>query len=648
MNINAPLSLCLVVFFCLLLAWQAVAQSEESLPNVNLETQGIPRVPASLAPQVKRYTGAYGLPLAGWGNTRREVLLKGISSASWVSRIAAPGATPQTWLYWQEPNFYDFYFQLQGKHLVYNRDVAGNEAFQLYLYDIEKLASTLLTDGKARSTEPVWSNAGKQIIYSSSPSGNNGVNLNLIDPFAPKSNRILVPSTGNYLKVFDWSPDDRYAVYCEFISNTFSQLWMIEVGTGKPQLLTPGNVADYYSEPQFGADGKGLYVITDREADVRRLAYLDLATGKFTYLTSDMNWDVEEFQRSPDGGTLAFASNEAGLSHLYLLDIASNKNKTIRDLPEGMISDLKWHQNSVDLAFNYKSSRTPNDVYSVNVSNGKIERWASSTSAGVPSEKLAVPSAFQWQSFDGKTISGFLSRPPKSFIGKRPVIIDLHGGPTEQYRPAYAYEENYLINELGIVKIYPNARGSSGYGKTFQRLDDGMKREDAVKDVGALLDWIKAQPDLDADRVLLRGASYGGYLALSVSANYSQRLRGVISDSGMTNLATFLERTEGWRRDIQRAEFGDERDAKTKAWLERIAPLNNASRIKCPLFLVQGKNDPRVPFSEAEAFVQAIKKNKTPVWYLLGKNEGHGFADSANREFQLYATILFVQEYLLK
>ena len=455
MNINAPQSIFLALFFCLLLALQVVAQSEEIAPNANLETQGIPRVPASLAPQVKRYTGAYGLPLAGWNNTKREVLLKGISSASWVSRLTAPGATPQTWLYWQEPNFYDFYFQPQGKYLVYNRDVAGNEAFQLYLYDIEKRASTLLTDSKTRSTEPVWSNAGKQVIYSSSPSGNNGVNLNLIDPFAPKSNRILVSSMGNYLKVYDWSPDDRYAVYGEFISNTISQLWMIEVGTAKPQLLSPSNVADYYSEPQFSADGKGLYVITDREADMRRLAYLDLATRKFTYL-SDVNWGVEEFQRSPDGSTLAFVSNEAGLSHLYVFDIASNKKKVIRDLPAGIISDLKWHQNSVDLAFNYKSSRTPNDVYSVNVSNGKVERWASSTSAGVPSEKLAVPSAFQWQSFDGKTISGFLSRPPGLFTGKRPVIIDLHGGPTEQYRPAYAYEENYLMNELGIVKIYHN------------------------------------------------------------------------------------------------------------------------------------------------------------------------------------------------
>lgn len=625
---------------------QGGVQSEEIAPNANLEVLGIPRVPASLAQQVKRYTGAYGLPLAGWDREKRVPLLKGMSSASWVSRVNAPGAAPQTWLYLREENVYDFYFQPQGKFLVYNRDVNGNEAFQMYRYDIEKRTSTLLTDGKARSTEPVWARAGTQIVYSSSPPGNNGVNLNWVNPLNPNSNRVLVASAGNYLKAYDWSPDDDSVVYCEFVANTHSQLWLVEIATGKTQRLTPPKEDAYYSEPQFSADGKGLYVITDREADVRRLAYLDVATKQFRYLTSDEKWNVEEFRLSPDGKALAVVMNEAGLSRLYILNPENKQKKALTGLPDGIISDLYWHPNSIDLAFNFKSFRTPNDVYSVDVTDSKVTAWAHST--GVPAETITVPESVQWKSFDGKLITGFLARPPASFGGKRPVIIDLHGGPTEQYRPAYGYEENFLINDLGVVKIYPNVRGSSGFGKTFQALDDGMKREDAVKDVGALLDWIKAQPDLDADRVLVQGASYGGYLALSVAAQYSSRLRGVISDSGMTNLATFLARTEGWRRDLRRAEFGDERDAKMKAYLERIAPLHKAQQIQCPVFVIQGQNDPRVPVSEAQSLVRLLQQKKRPVWYLLGKNEGHGFADAANREFQLYSSILFVQEYLLR
>lgn len=644
-------TVCLLIFFWLWSSLTAFAQtatpSEEIAPNANLEVSGIPRVPTSLAQQVKRYSGAYGLPLAGWHREKRELLLKGISSVSWVSRIGTPGAAPQTWLYFRENNLYDFYWQPQGKFLVYNRDVNGNEAFQMYCYDLEQRTSTLLTDGKARSTEPVWSRQGTQIVYSSSPPGNNGVNLNFVNPFDPKSNRVLVTSTGNYLKAYDWSPDDAFVVYCEFVGNTQSKLWLVEIATGKTNLLTPPKEIAYYGEPQFSADGKGIYVITDREADVRRLAYLDLATQKFTYLTDDVKWNVEEFRLSPNGKTLAVIVNEAGLSRLYVLDLANRQTKAMTDVPDGIFSDLHWHNNSVDLAFNLKSSRTPNDVYAVDVNDGKVTQWARSTNAGIAAETIRVPEAIQWKSFDGKFITGFLTRPPTSFRGKRPVIIDLHGGPTEQYRPIYADEDNYFIHELGVVKIYPNVRGSSGFGKTFQSLDDGMKREDAVKDVGALLDWIKTQPDLDAERVLVQGASYGGYLALSVAANYSPRLRGVISDSGMTNLATFLARTEGWRRDIQRAEFGDERDAKTKAYLERIAPLQNTQKIKCPVFVIQGKNDPRVPVSEAESLVQIRQQKKLPVWYLLGKNEGHGFADAANRDYQLFTTILFVQEYLL-
>lgn len=643
-----------LVFFAFLWLWWSglgLAQTlpaDELVPNANLEVLGIPRVPAALAQQVKKYSGAYGLPLAGWDREKRVVLLKGLSSVGWVSRVNAPNAAPQTWLYIQESNIYDFYFQPQGKYVLFNRDLNGNEAFQLYCYDTEKRTSVLLTDGKSRSTEPVWSRQGNQIVYSSSPSGHSGVNLNFVNPSDPKSNRVLVTSSGNYLKAYDWSPDDKSVVYCEFVSNTNSKFWLVEIASGKTKMLSPKKEVAYYGEPQFSSDGKGIFVITDRAADVRQLAYFDLATQKFTYLTKDVNWDVEEFRVSPDGKNIAVVINEAGLSRLYVHNVANKQMTVIPDLPTGIISDLHWHNNSIDLAFNFKSSTTPNDVYSIDVTDGKVTQWARSVNATSSVAKLAEPEAIQWKSFDGKGITGFLARPPATFPGKRPVVIDLHGGPNLQYRPVFSAEDNFLRQELGVAKIYPNVRGSSGFGKIFLSLDDGMKRVDAVKDIGALLDWIKTQPDLDADRVLVQGASYGGYLALSVAAAYSTRLHGVISNCGMTNLANYVAHTEGWRRDIQRAEFGDERNAKMRAYLEGIAPLHSAQQITCPVFIIQGKFDPRVPVSEADSFVTLRKEKQQPVWYLLGKNEGHGFGDAANYEFQFCSSMLFLQEYLLR
>ncbi len=634
----------------LVICFQAAsAQGDEIGPSSNLVTEGIPRIPASLARTVQSYTKAYGLPLAGWDQTKHEIWLKNLAStSSLVYRVAEPGGSS-----WPElfipTGVYDLYFQPQGQYLVYNRDTDGDEAFQMYLYDIKSGRSSLLTDGKSRNTEPVWSNAGDRIIYSSSPTGGNGVSLYVINPLDPKTNRLLAKSSGTYFKVYDWSPDDRQAVFVDYISNTVSTLWLVDVTSGEKSLLSPKRETadEYYDSPQFGRDGKGVYVITEHDSDVRRLAYIDLGTKQFKYL-SGQKWDVEDFKVAPDGKTLAFITNEDGISRLHLLDTRTNQEKSVPTLPTGIISDLKWHNNSQDLAFDFKSPRTPTDVYSLNVQTRKVEQWTKGKTGEVDLTKIPEPELISWTSFDGRRISGFFYRPPAKWAGKRPVVIDIHGGPEEQYRPIFWGQDNYLLNELGVAKIYPNVRGSSGYGKTFLNLDNGLKRADSVKDIGALLDWIKSQPNLDSDRVMVRGASYGGYMALSVAANYSDRIRAAQSVVGPSNLVTFLENTEGWRRDVRRAEYGDERDPKVREYLERIAPLNNADKIKKPLFIVQGKNDPRVKTSEAEQMISAVKKNGTPVWYLLAKDEGHDFINQRSIDFQFYATVLFIQEHLLK
>ena len=638
-----------VLMAVLLVVGLVQAQSQATSLSKNIESLGVPPIPASLAREVQPYTGIYGLPLAGWDEATGQIWLKGLSSVTWFSRVKTPGATPEiSSIYIQSGGIYDLYLQPQQRYIAYTRDANGDESFQLYLYDIANGKSTLLSDNKSRNTEAVWSNAGDQIVYSSSPSGNSGVNLRVLNPFDPKTDRLLAQSSGSYLKAYDWSPDDKRVVYCDFTSNTTSSLWLIDVASGTKTLLSPvTKEAEFYDYPQFSKDGKGVYVVTDHDSDFRRLAYIDLVSKKFSYVPSDKKWDVDEFQIAPDGKTIAFVTNEDGISSLHVFDTVTDKQRLTPQFPLGIISDVKWRKDSINLAFNFKSTQSPNEVYSLNTQNGKVELWAKSVTNGVDTSRFAKPELIHWPTFDKRVLSGFLYRPPAKFTGKRPVIIHIHGGPEEQHRPGFRYEDNFFLNELGIVKIYPNVRGSSGYGKAFLRLDDVIRREDAVKDIGSLLDWIKAQPDLDADRVMIEGASYGGYLALSAAFTYSDRIKASISDYGISNLASFVEHTEGWRRDIQRAEFGDERDPKVRQFLERISPVNNAHRIKKPLLITQGQNDPRVPPSEAVKLLAATK-DRIPVWYILAKNEGHGFSQQDNRDYRLYASILFVKEFLLK
>jgi dipeptidyl aminopeptidase/acylaminoacyl peptidase len=366
-----------------------------------------------------------------------------------------------------------------------------------------------------------------------------------------------------------------------------------------------------------------------------------------TYLTSSIPWDVDGFEQSPDGNTIALTTNEAGISRAYLLNTATRMLTQVQGLPAGVISGLSWHENSRDVAFTINSAKSTSDVYSLNTESDEVSRWTESELGGLIADKLVEPELVSWKSFDGLEITGFLYRASKEFKGRRPVIINIHGGPEGQSQPVFQGRNNYFMNELGVAMIYPNVRGSSGYGKTFVALDNGLKREDSVKDIGALLQWIGTQPELDADRIMVTGGSYGGFMTLACATHYNDQLRCSLDVVGISHFGTFLKNTESYRRDLRRVEYGDERDPQISSFFEEIAPLNNARKINKPLFVVQGGNDPRVPLSEAEQMVARVKANGSPVWYLMAKDEGHGFRKKSNADFQFYATVLFVQQHLL-
>ena len=625
------------------------AQENTIAPGENLVVEGVPRIPASLAEAIGRYTENRDAFQTDWHPKRREMVIGTRFGNTYQAHLVRmPGGARQQLTFFAEP-VYGATFHPKGDYLLFQKDVGGGEWFQYFRYDPGTGDSTLLTDGKSRNTSGRWSSGGDLIAYVSTRRNGQDTDLWVMNPADPKTDHLLTQLSGGGWEPQDWSPDDKKILLMEGISINETYLWLMDTATGEKTELTPRKTEEQvaYASARFSKDGKGVYVATDKVSEFQRLAYMDLATKKMKIVTPDLSWDVDEFEQSWDGKWIAFLSNEDGLSKLHLLEAATGKERPVPKLPVGLMGGLIWHRNNRDLGFALLTGSAPGDCYSLDVAAGKVERWTMSETA-VNLSGLHDAELIRWKTFDGRSISGFLYRPPTKFMGRRPVLIEIHGGPEGQARPGFLDSENYYQNELGIVVIQPNVRGSTGYGKAFTKLDNGFLREGTYKDINALLDWIVTQPDLDASRVAVTGGSYGGHMTLAVSTFYSDRIRCSIDIVGPSNLVTLLENTEAYRRDLRRVEYGDERDPKIREFLERIAPMNNIEKIKKPMFVVAGKNDPRVPVSESDQIVAGLKKQGTPVWYLMAKDEGHGFQKKANRDFQFYATVQFLQEYLLK
>lgn len=638
--------------FVLLLPAAALAQTNEVVPPASLVVDGIPKVPASLAAEVAGYTKARAAELLDWHPVRREmVIATRFGNTPEIHLVKSPGAArTQLTFFDDRPTRGVSYQPTAGNYFIFSKDTGGDQNYQNYRFDLPSGATTMLTDGKSKNSRGVWASDGHRIVYTSTRRTGKDTDLYVVAPLNPGSDRILAELQGGGWTPLDWSPDDRQILVQETISINESHLWLLDVASGVKTLITPTDGAQKtsYSDGHFRKDGQGVYVVTDRESEFMRLAFFDLGTRRFTFLTTHIKWDVTEFAPSPDGKLLAIVANEDGLTVLHLLDAVTGKERTLTGVPTGGVIGIHWHRNSRDLGFSLDSARFPADAYSLDTESGRVERWTFSETGPVNTENFVEPELIRWKSFDGRTISGFLYRPPARFSGRRPVIVDIHGGPEGQFQPYFLSQYNFYLNELGVALLMPNIRGSSGYGKSFLKLDDAFLRENAYRDVGSLLDWIKTRTDLDPARVMVTGVSYGGYMALGVATRYADRICCAVDVVGPSNLVTFLEHTAGYRQDLRRVEYGDERDPKVRAFLQQISPLTNVSQITKPLFVIQGQNDPIVPPSESEQVVKAARKNGVPVWYLMAKDEGHGFFKRPNADYEFYSTVLFVKQFLLK
>ncbi len=633
------------------IAVQCAAQSATIPVRDNLTVEGIPPLPTSLVNEVRAYTESRGASLADWHPVRKEMLISTrFGNSNQLHHVKFPGGDRKQITFFEDAVGGASFEPNTGRYFLFGKDIGGNEFAQLYRFDIADQRVTLLTDGgRSQNGGSTWNHAGDRIAYASTMRNGKDRDIRVMDPLDPTTDKVVAENTGGGWSVAGWSPDDTRLLLGEGLSVNESRIHLLDLRTGeKTRLLPKADERTTYAPVAFTNDGSGIYVVSNKDSEFNRLCRYDLASGKLTTLTADIPWDVNGTELSKNGALLAFTTNENGTAKAYILNTATNAYAPVKDLPVGMIGGLRWTPDDKALGLTIASHASTADVFEYELATGELTRWTESELGGMDARALRAPDLITWPSFDKRSISGYLYRPPARFTGKRPVIINIHGGPEGQFRPSFMGRNNYFLNELGVAMIFPNVRGSSGYGKTFLDLDNGYLRENSVKDIGALLDWIAQQPDLDADRVMVTGGSYGGYMTLACAFHYSDRIRCALDVVGISHFSTFLKNTEDYRRDLRRVEYGDERDPKMAAFHEAIAPLNHTAEIKKPLFIVQGGNDPRVPASEAIQMKDRIKQGGGTVWFLMANDEGHGFRKKDNTDFQFYATIAFVREYLLK
>jgi dipeptidyl aminopeptidase/acylaminoacyl peptidase len=616
----------------------------------NLVADGIPELSPVLKKDVGRYLEFRAATFQGWHPVKREVLISTrFADAAQLHLVSMPGGARRQLTFLPEPVASGSFQPKAGSCLVFSQDVGGGEFYQLFRYDLQEGRISLLTDGKSRNVNPRWSRDGKRLAYSSTRRNGKDTDIYLIDPLQPGTDRMLLQRQGGGWSVLDWSHDGDQLLLLEYISINESLLHILRISTGEVRLLTPRTAERVsYGRALFARGDQSIYATSDAGSEFRLLVQIDISSGGQRPIVPKLKWDVEDLDLSPDGKWLAYVSNENGASALHLLETGNVfREVPVPKLPLGVISGLEWHPSGRELGFSLSSAKSPSDVYSLNVKKQRLERWTQSETGGLNPGTFVEPSLITFKSFDGLSISAFVYRPdPTRFPGRRPAIVSIHGGPESQSRPSFLARNNYLLNELGIALVVPNVRGSSGYGKTFLTLDNGFRREDSVRDIGALLDWIQTDRALDPSHVVVMGGSYGGYMVLACMTHYNDRLKAGVDVVGISNFLTFLQNTQDYRRDLRRVEYGDERDPAMKEFLKKISPTTSVQKIQRPLLVVQGKNDPRVPVTESEQMVQAIRANGGKAWYLMAKDEGHGFAKKRNQDFQFAVTIQFLQEVL--
>ena len=617
----------------------------------NLVFDNIPEPPAGSTEQLDAYLSARQATPLGWSPRGQLLIATRFGDVDQLHVVDRAGGERRQITFLRDPIAYGAFSPDPNRSaVVFSKDVGGNENAQLYYQRVGEPRARMLTDGKSLNGGVVWSNAGREIAFFTTARDGISRDINIVDPESGALPHLAVSGDSAAWYPLDWSPDDRKLLVLKYVSIAEGYLYVVDLYNGLKREVDPSSDKVGITDAKFSRDGQGVYLISNRDSEFGKLRYVSLITGEKTEISGPIPWDIEQLAISRDGHYLAYVSNEGGASKLNALDLRTHQDLIPPRLPAaGVIDSLCFDAEGKRLAFGFTAANQPRDAYVLDMASNQLEAWTASEPGPLDPKKFVLPRFVQFPTFDradGKSRQIPLYVYEPAAPGPHPVLIMLHGGPESQFRPGFDPWIEYLVNEMGFAVLAPNVRGSSGYGKTYLALDNGLLREDAVKDIGALLVWLGLQSTFDAKHVVISGASYGGYLALAALVNYSDRLKGGVDLGGMTDFISFLSKTAPYRQDQRRLEYGDERDPDTRAFLRRISPLTNAERIARPVLVVHGKNDPRVPVGESDQLVNRLRSRGGVVWYLQATDEGHGFGRKQNRDayYRTFAQFLTTVE----
>lgn len=642
--------LCLSMFTC---ACMSLVKDQEFRHEGNKVLKGIPEnIPEKLKEHLSQYQNTRGHAFRDWAHGGKGLFIgTRFAETSQVHQVRGPGKARQQMTFFDEPT--------QGAQVnpseqhngfLFSMDREGNERNQYYYYDINTGQHRLLSDGSNIHLAGNWDRSGQKFFYSSNRRNGKDFDIYRAPLKTPKETELILEGDGAWYNGHV-SFDNTQMLVMNYVSSQESYYYILDLESLEKEQIHPVEHNVSYGSARFSADNSGVFIVSDEHSEFRRLHYYDIETQQMHTITEDLEWDIESLSTSDDGKKLAFSVNAGGQSEVYLMNPESFEYQRIEGVPTGIVSNMGFDPEGRRLAMTINTSRSPSDVYVLNLDDHSIEQWTFAEVGGLKKDSFVTPELIHFPTFDEDDNKARMI--PSYFFSPRdgephPVLIDIHGGPASQYRPYFRPFTQYLVNELGIAVLGPNVRGSTGYGKSYEKLDDKELREDSVKDIGYLLKWIEQNPDLDENRIAVIGGSYGGYMVYSSLIHFNQKIRAGISLVGIANFVTFLENTGEYRVDLRREEYGDERNPQMREFLKRISPTKRADEIQSPSFILHGANDPRVPASEAELMLESISENDIEVWYLLAKDEGHGFRRKSNRDYAHWAYVLFLKKHLLK
>ena len=652
-----------VASLCSLLLLSSVAAEvdRQVIHDGNLILEDIPKFPLEIIGALNRYQNVRSAGFRAWTADGESIYVSTVfDDVDSIHRVDMPLGVRSQITFYDEP-VGGIAGQPGRDQLLFTRDTGGSEFAQIFALDTASGEARLLSDGESRNGAMLWDRGGTRIAYQSTRRNGRSNDLWIMNPAEPENARLALESKdGSWWGPAEFSANGSKLLALNYVSVADSRISLVDLDTGVALRISGGSENKSVNRPvAFDDEGVGVWLITDQGSEHNQLAWQSLQAGEpVEIITKDIPWSLSTAVLSHDRKRMAFVTNEDGMSRVYLMDTKSRKYRRIDTIPTSLAFGLQFSPDDSRIAMTLNTSQTPSDAFVLELGDDPLEykelvRWTKSEVGGLDTTSFVIPELVRYPSFDKvagadsaqRKIPAWVYKPMRK--GPYPVIIRIHGGPEGQSRPSFSSIYQMWIAKLGAAVILPNVRGSTGYGKTYVGLDNGFNREDSVKDIGALLDWIALQPDLDASRVAVYGGSYGGYMVLASAVHYSDRLKAAVDNVGISNFVSFLENTQDYRRDLRRQEYGDERDPAMREHLQRISPLNNVEKISVPMFIAQGENDPRVPVTEATQMVEALRKEGHTVWYMNALNEGHGYRKRENRDTFQLATVLFFKMHLV-